>query len=101
MANRLVKLVRDDITEERMGRVVYQRMTDEEYYMQLRRKLVEEATEWALEPSPEELADLLEILMACAWYWHELTLNQVLAVARERVEDAGGFWEGNGMYGVH
>jgi predicted house-cleaning noncanonical NTP pyrophosphatase (MazG superfamily) len=101
MAGRLMKLVRDKFPEFTIPRVEFREMSEHAYGMQLRRKILEEATEWALEPSLEELADLYEVMRACAYYFHDgVGMAEVARVANEKSNVKGGFWEGIGMYGV-
>lgn len=61
------KLVRDRIPEilDKKGVPYEQRIADtEEYKTELIKKLNEEAGEFAQDPSPEELADVMEVIAA-------------------------------------
>lgn len=63
------KLVRDRIPEiiEKSGnRCVTEILTDEEYIEMLDKKLDEELAEYHKDKNIEELADLLEVIYACA-----------------------------------
>lgn len=69
------KLVRDRIPEiiEKSGKKAITRtLTQEEYLMELDRKLNEECAEYQADKSLEELADMLEVMYAIAearGYW--------------------------------
>lgn len=65
---RLVKLVRDDVEKFCGGdmRVRYEQMSDAEFIEELRKKLIEEAVEYVLSPSVEELGDVLEVVQTLA-----------------------------------
>lgn len=69
------KLVRDKIPEiiEKSGKKAITRtLTQEEYLMELDRKLNEECAEYQADKSLEELADMLEVMYAIAearGYW--------------------------------
>ncbi len=61
------KLVRDRIPElirRNGGEPRTRRLSDEEFAIALARKLVEEAEEFAVTPTAEELADMLEVVYA-------------------------------------
>ena len=55
------KLVRDKIPLQVPGE--YRKCNSEEKHKLLRKKLVEEAIEYLIDPSPEELADVLEVVL--------------------------------------
>ena len=61
------KLVRDQIPEiiKKSGRHCSVRvLDDQEYYIELKRKLVEEVDEFLAETNLEELADIVEVIYA-------------------------------------
>jgi predicted house-cleaning noncanonical NTP pyrophosphatase (MazG superfamily) len=97
---RFIKLVRDRIGDhlEDDGRIVYKPITDEDVNELRRKKLVEEALEYLMDPSIEELADVLEALRACLMYEQEEPWAVLTAVAAEKREQRGGFDMGVGMY---
>lgn len=98
---RLIKLVRDDIQGLMLPRIEFREMSEPAYALWLRRKIVEEAMEWALEPSLDELGDLYEVMRAAAYYYHDgAGMQQVAETANAKTEQYGGFWAGQGMYGV-
>lgn len=99
MSRRLVKLVRDDIAKF-LGstEVEYKAIEDPALYsMELRKKLIEEAAECAMEPSLGEIADVYEALVALA---HDLghTETAIRAEADCKAMERGGFFNGVGMY---
>ncbi len=69
MGIRYDKLVRDRIPKiiEASGKRCETRiLDDDEYLVMLDRKLDEELAEYHADRNPEELADLLEVILACA-----------------------------------
>ncbi|MCC2631340.1 MAG: phosphoribosyl-ATP pyrophosphohydrolase [Patescibacteria group bacterium] len=87
------KLVRDKIPQmiEADGQVAVVRVLDEkEYEDALNKKLLEEAAEFAADPSAEEAADVLEILGACL-AMQGISREQVEAVRLQKREERGGF----------
>lgn len=89
------KLVRDRIPEiiEASGKACVTRiLSDAEYISALDAKLQEELNEYLADGSMEELADLLEVMMAAAKArGHDFA--QVDAIRREKAEKRGGFNE--------
>lgn len=89
------KLVRDRIPEiiRQSGSTCVTRiLTQEEYVAALERKLQEELDEYQADKSLEELADLLEVLMAVAEA-RGASFAQVDALRREKAEQRGSFRE--------
>ena len=87
------KLVRDRIPEiiEASGKTfTWETLSDEAYLQLLDEKLNEELAEYQESKSPEELADLLEVMGAVVaargWTWDELT-----ALRKEKRRRRGGF----------
>lgn len=89
------KLVRDRIPEiiARAGKTcVTRRLTEAEYIAALDAKLTEELAEYHADGSMEELADLLEVMMAAAAArGHDFA--EVEAIRRKKAEARGGFAE--------
>ena len=98
---RLVKLVRDNIGNNVAAEgLLYEPIKNEALLLTLlRRKLREEAIEFADDPSIEELADvyqaMLTIVQAEGW-----SMGEVADAARAKYLERGGFWRGVGMYVV-
>ena len=89
------KLVRDKIPQIIVGSgktCVTRSLSDAEYLAALDAKLQEELNEYQADKSMEELADLLEIMMAVAEARGH-TFAEVEALRREKAEKRGGFRE--------
>jgi len=87
------KLVRDKIPEliRESGGTAQTRILDEvEYTLELRRKLQEEINEFLESGSPEELADLLEVIYALAKS-QGLSQEELEALCLVKREKRGGF----------
>lgn len=63
----------------------------------LRAKLIEEATEYLLEPSVEELADLLEVVRALAYHDLRESFATVEQARQRKKRQRGGFHRGTQM----
>lgn len=96
------KLVRDKIPQIIIadGRTPTVRtLSDEEYLSELDRKLNEEVAEYQADKSLEEIADVLEVLLAiCEARGH--SVDELMEVRDKKREKRGGFrdkvyWEGN------
>lgn len=96
------KLVRDKIPQIIIedGRTpVVRTLSDEEYLSELDRKLNEEVAEYQADKSLEEMADILEVLLAiCEARGH--SVDELIEVRDKKREKRGGFrdkvyWEGN------
>ena len=89
------KLVRDRIPEiiEHSGKqAVTRTLTDAEYLAALDAKLTEEMAEYQADKSMEELADLLEVMMAvAAARGHDF--REVEAIRQDKAAKRGGFRE--------
>lgn len=87
------KLVRDKIPQiiEQSGKICVTRiLSDEEYAAALNDKLQEELNEYLADGSMEELADLLEVMMAAAKArGHDF--SEVESIRREKAEKRGRF----------
>lgn len=93
MAREYDKLVRDDIPaiiEADGGRPITHVAGDEEYDRRLRAKLEEECAEFVDDPSPAELADVLEVVDALRTHygWSRTELEQR---RRAKRGERGGF----------
>ena len=96
------KLVRDNIPQIILddGKTPITRiLTDEEYLVELVKKLTEEVAEYQADKSLEEMADVLEVLLAiCEARGH--SVEQLMEVRNQKREQRGGFkqkifWSGN------
>ncbi len=96
------KLVRDKIPQIIIadGRTpIVRTLSDEEYLSELDRKLNEEVAEYQADKSLEEMADILEVLLAiCEARGH--SVDELMEVRDKKREKRGGFrdkvyWEGN------
>ena len=93
MIKRYNKLVSDRIPEiiESSGRTcVTEILSDEDYLKMLDAKLDEELAEYHADQNIEELADLMEVIRACA-VARGYTLEQLEQVRAEKVAERGGF----------
>jgi predicted house-cleaning noncanonical NTP pyrophosphatase (MazG superfamily) len=99
----LVKLVRDRLSDAMGGggTVTYRPMPHEEHVRRLRAKLLEEAVEYAIDPSLAELAHVYAAVAALAKVDLGTTLATVARHAYEDREERGGFDAGIGMYALH
>lgn len=87
------KLVRDKIVkiiEENGEKPIYHTLTDEEYLVELHKKLFEEANEFVEADDKEELADLLEVVYAIAKY-KNIDMEEVEKIRLKKREKRGGF----------
>ena len=93
MIKKYNKLVRDRIPEiiETSGNTcVTEILSDEDYLRMLDAKLDEELAEYHADQNIEELADLMEVIQACA-VARGYTLEQLEQVRAEKVAERGGF----------
>ncbi len=87
------KLVRDkipDIIHKQGNSCVTEILSDEDCLIMLDAKLAEELAEYHNDPSIEELADLLEVLYACAAA-RGYSLQQLEQVRAEKAANRGSF----------
>lgn len=87
------KLVRDripEIIEQKGGACKTRILSDEEYAQKLDQKLGEELAEYLESHSPEELADLLEVIYACAAL-QDLSPADLEQIRTQKAEKRGGF----------
>lgn len=99
----LVKLVRDRVREAMGGdgTVTYRPMPRDEHMKRLRSKLLEEAVEYASDPSMSELAQVYETVRCLAHVAHGASMTDVVMLAADQREERGGFEDGVGMYAMH
>lgn len=93
MVKKYNKLVRDRIPEiiESSGKTcVTEILSDEEYLRMVDAKLDEELAEYHKDQNIEELADLMEVIQACA-VARGYTLEQLEQVRAEKAAERGGF----------
>ncbi len=93
MTKQYHKLVRDKIPQiiAQSGKVCQTRiLTEAEYLPMLEEKLAEELAEYRQDGSLEELADLLEVVRACA-IARGYTVEQLEQARAEKAEKRGGF----------
>lgn len=98
-----VKLVRDHVSEALGGdgTITYREMPREEHVEQLRKKLIEEAVEYVLDPSLDELSHVLEALQCLVTLDLEVDWEDLERRRYENAEERGGFTLGIGMYAYH
>ncbi|MDF2872043.1 MAG: nucleoside triphosphate pyrophosphohydrolase [Anaerocolumna sp.] len=96
------KLVRDRIPQiiKEAGKTPLTRiLTEEEYLVELDKKLIEEMTEYQADKSIEEMADILEVLFAIGEARGH-SVDELMAVKEAKRKARGGFtekifWSGN------
>lgn len=102
MSERLVKLVRDKVSErliEGANGVCYAPIEDEDLIVdELKKKLAEEVGEYLVDPNVYELADIVEICGELAERELKVTWRDVQIAQAEKYVKNGGFSDGIGMY---
>ena len=87
------KLVRNRIPEiiEKSGKAAYTHiLNDDEYILELDRKLNEECAEYQADKSIEELADMLEVMYAIVDA-RGYSVSELEKIRKEKAEKRGGF----------
>ena len=87
------KLVRDkipQIIEDKGGQAQIRILSDEEYRIYLEAKLDEEVGEYHRDQTPEELADILEVVYALADA-KGISREALMEVYRKKHDERGGF----------
>lgn len=90
------KLVRDKIPKiiEESGRgCKVHKATIPEYQVLLYDKMIEELSEFCLDPCLEEAADMYEVFLSILRHW-DLDLSDVVFAASDKREARGGFRDG-------
>ncbi len=88
-----MKLIRDKIPEIAMAKgetMLTHVASDAEYSALLKEKLFEEVIEFMDSESPEELADILEIIRALAEH-KSISMHQLYALRDKKRAERGGF----------
>lgn len=97
---RLIRLVRDKIHKLFQGELptTYELISQEKHIELLRKKLIEEAAEYLIEPSIEELGDILEIVRSLARVDLNISFEDLIAEADLKKATRGGYEKGVGMF---
>lgn len=98
---KLVKIVRDQIpllVGHERGAVIYQGASREQVVEGLRKKLVEEALEYLLDPSAEELADVIEVAHALRHWDLDISPTELHEIGTRKRDERGAFFDGIGMF---
>lgn len=97
---RLVKLVRSNVAKYLGGdvQVKYEHIPEEHYVGELRKKLIEEAVEYALDPCVEELVDVCEVIESLRRYDLAVTPESFDVAVKAKRTERGGFDAAMGMY---
>lgn len=85
------KLVRDKIPEYirgKGGNPITHIADDVEYWQKLKEKLLEEVEEFKKDESPEEFADLLEVMDAIA-EWKNFDRNEIERIKNNKADERG------------
>lgn len=89
------KLVRDKIPEiikSNGEKAVTRSLSDEEYIIELNKKLLEEVNEYLKDDTAEEIADILEVIRAIINF-KNITYEEVEEIRIKKLEKRGGFKE--------
>ncbi len=87
------KLVRDkiiEIIESKGQKAEFHIAGESEYKEKLLEKLLEEVQEFTADQSPEEMADIFEVITALLEF-HRWSLEDIVAIQKEKREKRGGF----------
>lgn len=87
------KLVRDkiiDIITKNGEKPIYHTLNDDEFLLELHKKLLEEANEFIENDDREELADLMEVIYAIAKH-KNINMEEVEDTRLKKREKRGGF----------
>lgn len=89
--NKLVRDGRPGIIEATGKKTIWRVMDDIEYKERLDKKLREEVAEYLAENTVEELADIIEVIHACARL-HGVTPDELEAIRSKKFQEQGGFY---------
>lgn len=101
MGDYLIKLVRDRTDKSLVHDehdVVYSPVGHTTHVRALRRKLAEEVGEYLVEPSLDELVDIVEVCEALARVDMGVSANMFRARKKAKIVGRGGFMKGVGMF---
>jgi len=92
LGTRIIKLVRDVIpTRVKSGEWYYITVPESKRGKFLRKKLIEEVSEYLEDRTLEELADIFEVCVALAVHEHSVGASDLLAIADSKRDEKGGF----------
>lgn len=99
----LVKLVRDNVARVLGGdgTITYRPMTRAEHIVALRAKLIEEAIEYAANPTMDELAHVFEVVRCLCVVEHRRMFARLVTIATAQAQERGGYEGAVGMYATH
>lgn len=97
----LIQLVRDRVDEHLgdPGRVAYIPLDEATFIKLLQRKLADEAVEYLVDPTLEELGDVYEVMRGLAEHRHG-GMEAVIAEADRKRAERGGYDRALGMFNV-
>lgn len=87
------KLIRDkipQIIESKGHKVIVETLNDDDYLINLNKKLQEELDEYIADNNVEELADLVEVVYAILKY-KKVNLEEFETIRKEKVDNRGAF----------
>ncbi len=88
------KLVRDlipEIIQKSGNRCVISTLDEQNYAIELEKKLLEEANEYVMDKTAEELADILEVIYSLAKL-KGVTKEELEEIRLKKFEERGGFY---------
>lgn len=99
----LIKLVRDRMPDMRGpgSTIFYAPVEVATHERLLRQKLIEEAAEYAIDPSVEELGDVYDVLAGLCHHVHGISVKQLVQRTAGKWNERGGFERGIGMFAEH
>lgn len=101
MSRYLIKLVRDGMQTFGVHKtIVYADLDREAHVKLLRAKLIEEAAEYVVDGTLDELGDVYDVLAALCAVVHGITVDEMVWRAQAKYNERGGFEQGVGMFGV-
>ncbi len=95
MADVINKLVRngipDIIAQDGKSVTISKLVNDDEFISALHAKLDEEVAEYHESRDSEELADIIEVVLALGAYVHRLSEKELMRNVKDKFNDCGGF----------